>query len=480
MNKINFSFYELDKHFYKIFTDKALLEKTNKIGDGVNYFQAIQNNVFEAMRVKLLGGKINFFLHSIKILVRSNGIDHKIKKNINKLLFKKYNTSIAENSIILFCENFVPHILNDFIKISNAISKNSSVVFVSTDFRAYNYMQKKADSTMQLHLMNTFISNNKCYSILKKRYTSFFKQLKVTSNADNNYYNEIENIFFKNLKILHLFSNTFDYFLEINKPKAIFLGSDGFSISRTLIYSARKKNCLTYVFQHGLINSFNGYLPLVADKIFVWSNYDKVFLEQNHIKESKIVVVGAPRFIKKNNEITTKISSKKINVLFITSPASNVEANYQLEAGVKTYNELSTNNNIEFSIRPHPYFKNYSISVLNKKYKSFIENRKIFIDTEKFDLSLNKASVLIFAEISTTLFEAISYNKRCILLELKNDSSYDIIDLYKIKRHKANQILELIEQPEKMEAHEKYLANYKKILGLENTFERIELEINSI
>ncbi len=479
MSKQVISFFSLDKEVYEIFNDKNFINEAGKISNGINYFQAIQNNVFESLRVKLLGGKKKNILHSLQVFIRTNGFDHRIKNVVSRLLFKKKN-SFRNEAIIFFCENYVTHILNDFIKVAETLSKSHPLVFVTTDFRSYKLMKANASVKIsECYLIGTNKGNLDQYKVLKKKYEAFFDEFRNAINEKGKYYREIKKIFFANFKTLYLFQITFEKFLELKKPKAILLGSDGFSVSRVLTYTAKNKGISTYVFQHGILNSYNGYLPLVADKIFVWTQYEREFCRQNHIDVSRTVVVGAPRFIKTLPYVSFD-DTNKYKILFITSPASVIEANRQLDVGIDIYNKINEKKDIEFTIRPHPYFKNYSNSYLKQKYGKLMATKNLSIDNKDFDISLSEANIIIFAEISTTLLESIGSSKCCLLLDSKDDYCGEIVDLYAIKRHTIIDIEEIIAHPQKAKEHCLYLKRFKDMLSQKDTFKLIESEIDNI
>ncbi|MBX2931656.1 MAG: hypothetical protein KF781_06915 [Chitinophagaceae bacterium] len=470
-----FSFDKLDKELYRIFSNEAIIEPCRLIGNGINYFQAIQSNAFELLRSKLLTGQKSNRFQSIKIAIRSNGIDHNIKNVINLFAASKRIENL-DDQVVFFCENFVPHILQDFIKMIKAMQGKCEIAFVTTDYRAFKFMKTYAVShQFKTYLLKILQGKPRVYAALKNEYEVFFKT-EVGKIIDEKYFNVIRKVFFKNLKLLQRFERTFSNFFEKYKPRIVVLGSDGFAVSRILCFVAAKQGIRTSVVQHGFLSSYNGYLPLIAKQIFVWTDFEKKFLSQQNIDKDRIAVVGAPRFVKDYNEIQVPTQLNETNILFVTSPVTTIEAARQISVGIDIYNRILNKANISFSLRLHPYYRSYMMSYVKKHYAKLIDDGKVSIDTLSFDKSLYKSDIIIFADISTTLFESIGNGKCCFLLNTEKRNS-ELIDLYNIPRLSIDEIVRMIDDNKKMMTYKNSLSQYKEKLSIEKTMKNIEIEI---
>lgn len=92
---------------------------------------------------------------------------------------------------------------------------------------------------------------------------------------------------------------------DIERIEAIFkrypvsvaaLSNDVEEFESCLAVTAKRLNIRTIVLQHGCMNHPLAYLPLKSDMIAVWGEYSKQWLINHGCEESKIRVIGSPRY----------------------------------------------------------------------------------------------------------------------------------------------------------------------------------------
>jgi hypothetical protein len=105
------------------------------------------------------------------------------------------------------------------------------------------------------------------------------------------------------------------------KPKYILTEYDRNDHIAPLILVANKLNIKTFTLQHGAINHKIGYLPLLANKIFLWGDFHKNELSKLGLAGERMVVTGGPHL----NENPLKNSLKKGSIInqFVITLATN-------------------------------------------------------------------------------------------------------------------------------------------------------------
>jgi hypothetical protein len=426
------SFAEIDAYFFKLFSGDSSFFKELKYNDAPLCF-ALQHNLYDYYKNFVHKSTVRPSL-SARVLfkLRILGIDHRLKLGASKMLVVKEKTDV-QGKIIFFSDNYVPRILDDFQKVMSEIDQGS-IAFCTTDYRAYKYMlKKKGDAGYNVILIRS--SGHKRNSSARKKLFADFKTI-IQPKLENEFgglAKGIVRIIRFNLNVLAAHYDLFEEWLTNNKPQKIVFGSDGFSIARVLCFAAKKKSMDTFVLQHGLIDSFNGYLPLVADKIFLWSSYEKKLFEANGVSSDRLLITSSPRF-DQIRPINSNVDLSSPNqVLFVTSPASLQDAYGQVD----TIAHIRKNLNKEYLIviRPHPYYKE-----IIKTYcrKVFAGDKNVSFDEKPFLQSIKESGLVVFASISTGIFEALSLGRRFCILFSKEQDEYD---LYRFPKIPADELI---------------------------------------
>jgi hypothetical protein len=102
-----------------------------------------------------------------------------------------------------------------------------------------------------------------------------------------------------------------------------------------------------------------------------------------------------------------------------------VKFNTHLDAGYKVI------------IRPHPYYRRQAESY----YKTLPDQGNVTLDSRPFLQSLREATLVVFVNISTGIYEAISLGKNAYILQVKTQGKLDIYNLPKIEPLKLAEYL---------------------------------------
>ncbi|AEH44611.1 Ribosomal protein L35 [Thermodesulfatator indicus DSM 15286] len=85
-------------------------------------------------------------------------------------------------------------------------------------------------------------------------------------------------------------------FLKELSPKIIVSSTDAHKISRMLFLLAQQEGIKTFVIQHGAPIWEYAYVPVTANKIFVWGEESKNWFLERGTPSEKIIVTGCPRY----------------------------------------------------------------------------------------------------------------------------------------------------------------------------------------
>ena len=421
-------FSDFDEYFYQLFS------KENNIFSQLRYRdipigQALQHNVYDYFRSFLFAKDEKVpVIHNILSRLRIYGYDHAGKYIFNRFLSEKGHVT-GNDKIIFFSENFVPRILNDFLKIFRELD-GSKIAFCTTDYRAYKYvLANRKDMNYQVVMIRPGRSNRQNLASRKKLVRDFKSAfLPLLKREFGDHVSGVARIIKANLGTLADYYDLLEEWLADTRPQKIILGSDGFSVSRMLCFAAKKCGIKTYVMQHGLLDSFNGYFPLVADYIFLWSNNERQFFQEKGISPERLLVSGSPRFDFESlpAHSTNDIPALK-QILFVISPASPQEVYDQMDTVLFFNRHLRVPYKVV--IRPHPYYRR----VAESYFKTLPVKGNIFLDDKPFLQSLHDAELVVFVNISTGIYEALAVGKSSYVLQVKTQGKLGIYNLPKIE-----------------------------------------------
>lgn len=144
--------------------------------------------------------------------------------------------------------------------------------------------------------------------------------------------------------------------IERVKPLGIVVEFDRNEKTVPLVLAAKRCGVKVITFQHGMINSYYGYLPLLADHILVWGKRSAERLVRYGVSERRIHVAGCPAISELQHNESSLLpehnsSPAKWQLMFATNSWPIDQRLAYLE-GVLTLADLK--NNIEIAIRTHP------------------------------------------------------------------------------------------------------------------------------
>jgi hypothetical protein len=151
----------------------------------------------------------------------------------------------------------------------------------------------------------------------------------------------------------------FEKMLGFLQAKYTLTESDRYTYTSALISQANIQKIPTYTMVHGVPGNSIGFTPLVAGKVFVWGQRQKITLMNYGLKESQIAISGAPQLSKEiiGEKETLKaklgLSNDVIIIVLATNPT-------RIELRVRLYklfcdaiSHLPTNEYVGF-IKLHP------------------------------------------------------------------------------------------------------------------------------
>jgi hypothetical protein len=218
-------------------------------------------------------------------------------------------------------------------------------------------------------------------------------------------------------------STKYKYFLDKFEPRFILTEYDRYGSISPLVLQARIKGIPSFSLMHGVINNPFGYLPVLADALFVWGESQKNYLIKFSNDSTKVLVGGAPQFSKtsfsQRNSVLGKLSldaSKK----YVVFGSSNVPEPYR-KLAMREFCEAASQNNdtgIKFLVKLHPAEqKEYYAEVFN-------DNNDIMFLPK---VGLSKMEFLSFCDLliiycSALGFDAILNDCPLIVLNVGEDS----------------------------------------------------------
>jgi hypothetical protein len=437
---------EFDKKISELFYKEAaainFLKKFER--NGINYAAALQSNIYELLVNKRANKNSSSILqNTIKVFVRNKGLDQLYRLLISLFVRPRLCSKLGEKGVAFFAENFVPHILDDFTKIIRETDDHRRIVFVSNDMRSIRYIKERLPDLNMQYIGLTDITIKQFFEVfrdvaflhksLRKHRTEIREVFKDLSSHPH----KIKPVLWFNFLILPFYQTIFQAVLHRLRPNKIVVGSDGFSMSRVMIDVCKTKSIETYVVQHGMIQAYNGYVPLYAGNIFVWSDKEKIFFEKVGFAAKGLLVTGAPRFSGIGSK--PKQSKNKINITFISSDTFLPE----IEKSIETVEAISNRLTIPYMItfRPHPHVKLLTKKIYSNKGDKLKHVR--FDSTRALTEILCDTDFAILSNCSTTIFEIATQN---IPYRIVESPKWDNpgINLYGFKRSSVDDIVDSI------------------------------------
>jgi len=396
---------------------------------GIEYGKSLQHYISEVVRRAVGRRSANSMsrLADILLLLRIYGIDHFIK-----LLIPSFRKSKPRKRYLLvfFTENFIPHILDVFIAIFRRSEKTiAHFLFLSTDIRAIRYVRR-------FSVVDSYLINFRDLRI--KDIRGFFEDWRILktlfrSRAIELYdrtpsfikplFREISRVIRCHLGSLPLYERPFKRVMDRVRPSRVIFGCDAFPLSRIMIQLATSIGAETFTIQHGLIGRKNGYLPVMADKVFVWSDLENLWFCKNGVNPSRVIVTGCPKLNAQPVHVSKNFKSH-LSILVASGSFLEGDTEMMFQSVKSCTSNLSFNYTLRF--RPHPYFRWEFKESLFKK-GTFLDYA---IDERTASESLSETDILI-SEPSSFVLEAAAAGIPVILFSCRDVPLFS--EIYKVK-----------------------------------------------
>ena len=218
------------------------------------------------------------------------------------------------------------------------------------------------------------------------------------------------------------------FFQEARSMKSLLLDEDVLPSKNAFCQVARKYGVASFVECHGSVGHKIGFLPLTADRIFVWGRAQKDKLVQWGCPSERIIVSGCSRYrpyqALEDEEVRTEVAkrlkldpSKKI-VLAAPTPVPSrrflwektmVKANWEMLDALRS---VTQETNSQFVIKIHPRDQRLG------EYREWVQSQKLGdhgVVVREFDsLLLTKAADLVIVYSSTFAIDAFAMGKPVI------------------------------------------------------------------
>ncbi len=334
-----------------------------------------------------------------------------IKKD-NLLFNKEYDYFLEDIDSSILIENF-----------HKKLFEENSLKRLYENKLFYNniiFLEKFLNFNFDFNLVNFF----KDYKIIK----AFIKFLKSKKEFDfsEDFYNKIFHSLIKYRNKIEFTSSVYKKLLISLKPKCIMVRAACYGGQNTfLIKTAKDLNIKVIEFQHGAFSKihpaynygqvfFNNkeYQQYLPDYLLTYGEY---WNQQIKLPFKKISI-GNP-YLEEYLKETIKIKELKSNKILIISQGSHSSdfVNLTLELSEKLKDK-----NFEILFRPHPGEINFK-----DRYKILLNNSNISICKEEQNILdlINSADYLI-TMYSTSVFEALPFNKKIILIDNEYSKFY--------------------------------------------------------
>ena len=336
---------------------------------------------------------------------------------------KIFSPELRDTSNILLYNRRRPTIWN---LQSLSILKKSGCGIISED----NLMDKTLSSSIK---KNSELSENFIQSLLDHEdfLESFFSinEISFWSSIRSSFI-QLCKIRFKNaLSEIMLAKKLFEKFT----PSAVIVLSEMGFQEQILIQVAKKFQTSVILLQHGInfddkaafeANQFLGVIPNHSDKIAVWGQVDKKYLEECKIPLKKIQIIGNPYFDKLFEENNQTLAENKGFVL-LAAQSPNV-GSFVIDAEIKTMEKyleairticktvLKTDKELVIKLHPDP--SELDITPFVKK----IDPKIRVIKAGSISDLIRTCDTLVTIDISTVTLEAQIFEKPVISVSVKN------------------------------------------------------------
>lgn len=400
--------------------------------------------------------------------------DYNKKKKLNRIknLFKELNNSIygfrnwfKGYEYIIFSDSSAKKKINNsfldirFEEISRILGYNKCL-YIDTPVSGHIDSNKLNNyyivSMKFINLIIRIIKLFRLNFLFKIKNISILDQINIKENLNIDYKNKI--IDFKIEKTI------FKIMFKIYKPKVIFLSC--YYSKQNIIKAANELNIKTIEMQHGIIGSehFAYNINKLLDKSFfpdillTYGEFDKNILENNLYNPfNKIIPVGN-YLLESIKELPIPFSLDTLTSKYKYSISISTQYTVEKEL-LKFILEVSSKfDNIGFFFSLRHYDKEY--------YNKFNLTNNIYIFQEEYNCyDIMKSCNIHLSVYSTCALEALFFNKKVILVNIKNLSQDYIPNILNKSLYIVNSISEfekvVMSNEYKLQENSLYKSNYK-------------------
>lgn len=319
--------------------------------------------------------------------------------------FKKYKTRLIFNENPLFVEA-----LSDNVRVNGfwlPVMENYEVgkaVLVTDKIEIYNKYKNlfSVYPLVSFSFVEWILSRIFIFTFVLKNFIFLFFKKKV--------FHPITSIELINIFILQINSIIkFKWAIKQIKPKAYLSIWDWYDLGSVGTSVFKSKGLPTFTFIHGAAGkkSLKEFIPLNADYIFSWGQYQTLSLCELGTDRNKILQCGCPRMKEFKDFTIEKSDEKRLSILILLTAMIDPCFVDDIQYIVKHYSKDYT-----IHIRLHPSIK---LNNLDKKLQS-LNIHFLTTEIESIETSISNSDIII-VDTSTAGFDAINMDKPVFVLD---------------------------------------------------------------
>lgn len=317
-----------------------------------------------------------------------------------------------------------------FISHRIELLKISSGFFKHSDF---NFVPLILDSRIQLNIENAYGKPNMVYARMieppgfwDRFFGLYFVYVKLTnlwSLCKKEFHlSRKEIVFLKESLLVQIWAlEKYTRFLKKGNPTFVITEYDRYGLASPLVLAAKNLGIPSFSLMHGVINNPYGYVPILADKLFVWGKLQKDFLLNYSHESNKILIGGGVQF-SENRKINKQIVAQKLGLEaasgFVAFGSSNVPEPHRSKALHEFCRASLVNKNpgLKFLVKLHPAEKPQYYEEIWHNFPDVVVLPKSDFTNEEF-FSLCDVLVIYCSALG---FDAILNDKPLIILNVSD------------------------------------------------------------
>ena len=250
---------------------------------------------------------------------------------------------------------------------------------VAANFSEQDYVVYQADANATVGI-NPGLSNYfKIASFCKQNREKFISIFSKSGIAG-----DLHEVLMMDLRIQLCRAITWKRYFSASKNLKLVVGDyDRGNETSPLFTAARSLRIRTIVFQHGVINPPYGFFPLIADKVCVWGEIQKVQYKAMSTDEQRVVVTGTPLIEKRNGSVFNAsaygLDDNKKKIVLGVNPLQLHHNKILIEAFAESCNDFNSET-YDFYLKLHPSQKPEQFPFLQEYPKLKIWDKRITND----------------------------------------------------------------------------------------------------